>query len=1501
MPNNPDWFQEGASAQDHEFLGIAPVEYVPTPDEEVVEDESPSVIVDMLKQVPAGATRGVDQTLDFLTGWMSPVDYIPKTDEETGFGLEGSAATPLQSYDWTWEPKTIAGGLTGNLSQFAGGMLIGGAIVKGVRAAALPLMTRSAAGLSLINRGRAVAQNVHPWALKTGQAALKGSLGDFLAFAPNEERLSNLAAEMDIGVLGPLVDYLAADEDDGQFEGRLKNAIEGAILGVAVDTVLGGLKGIRSKMRSNSPKDAREAFKSLEDVMDNLKGSQARSVKVRQALREALTPEQASDETVDAIATIWDNLATRGLKMDPDEAWEAKVAGIRRQAGTNRVNPGSIEFMEDGKVLIKLYENADVSTVIHEVGHLARRNLDEVNTRILTNYYTKNGKWTIQAEEKFAKDWESYIYNGIGPTREVSTIFKRIKGFFAGLTKDLKTRYKRIHPNVSKVLDDVLGGDDPLRPLWREVDDSLGSVIGRIDGGATLKDMEDNWVVREAGEDTLGREVREGQARTVGSLEEALETTGIPRTLIDKALEIFKTVDPTEVDPNKYLNAIRNGLSSESPDDVLRVVEAFGAVIEPTLARNEVLRNKIIEETAAEWGKSVDDLKKAEYILRSVVGSAHDTFTALQTVRNARIVALEMAAEFGRKIVDAGHVMTDVERIQAYQLLAEFMRLDTLAKDAGSYFGRGLQLHNLMASTRNAEFMNRVRRGEVDIREYRAVFGTDEEIKELFQTIVTQKDAKATDLLRKRLEGRSKAMSIFQQIMYGALLSGFKTHATNYINNMAMNVLNPIERSIGGFTSRVIPKRVLEVAIGAKLSPEDARRLALQGKQGIRQLTGVLMATGMAHKAAWERLRNPRGGARTLAGPGGVTKIDAPDQVFGGLGRKVNKALSWPTRLLEAEDVAGSRMAQYGYVFAEMLERVDGNRGMAKQLTDRLFRLNDFTNDMLQSNRDFISSEILEQARRGELTGDQAAELFRQLDNQTTIPGALKAFETGEFQAMQETLSRSRNPQTQEILDQYRQIPEDLELINKALNSSQDAEDIIADAMWWAEEANFTRKLNPNTIASGIQGIQLRHPMVRLVLPFVKTPANILRAFFEHTPVLGMLMLRFRKAAREEIFETIARDMDGLTKDINSVRHHDRLAQIIGRQVAGLSMAIGAYGLWESGILTGYGPDDEEERSRWLAAGNRPMALTIPGTDVNVSLSRLSPFGQLLGFFVETFEGVEKGTAEDMADHFFKGFKGSVMDQSFFVGFKHIVDLANDPRNVTKWAVNTTSAMVVPYSSLFKQTTDAITGGELYRSDGGFETLIGRAVAQRAFGFWGDLGVPMYDLDGNVMRKGNLINNVVLDNSEMSQDPATLELAKLTGGIRFDDPKSMFSLNFSNLDRDQAVRLKAEIGRLALTIRRPSDNKTLHEALNELIASDAYQAQTPLSAFPGDNSDTPRGTMIRRLVSAYQDAAKKQLASEDEDLKKALILNKQVIMNRRRGVVTDERDAQDNIMGLIGR
>src|SRR5262245_58906723 len=77
-------------------------------------------------------------------------------------------------------------------------------------------------------------------------ATARGAIADFSVMDPYEGRLSNLLQSSSPELLGPVARFFAADKNDSQAVARLKNAAEGAALGIATDAFIDIVKVLKN-------------------------------------------------------------------------------------------------------------------------------------------------------------------------------------------------------------------------------------------------------------------------------------------------------------------------------------------------------------------------------------------------------------------------------------------------------------------------------------------------------------------------------------------------------------------------------------------------------------------------------------------------------------------------------------------------------------------------------------------------------------------------------------------------------------------------------------------------------------------------------------------------------------------------------------------------------------------------------------------------------------------------------------------------------------------------------------------------------------------------------------------------------------------------------------------------------------------------------------------------------------------------------------------------------
>ena len=218
------------------------------PDKQAMDDGSDRGLVsDVPLQVLGGVRDGVQGTLGFMEGlsdtlgevtgigginigskakngffeYKSHAEMVKDGDSNFLFGKTGvKDAYQLPEID---QADTMVGGLVRGVSQFATGWITGGKLIKGATA-----LTSTSTAIKLTKS--AISNPI--------KASLaKGALADTLAFDENIGRFSDVINQFAPSLSNPITDYLASDPEDGFWEGRFKNALEGLALGGAVEGI----------------------------------------------------------------------------------------------------------------------------------------------------------------------------------------------------------------------------------------------------------------------------------------------------------------------------------------------------------------------------------------------------------------------------------------------------------------------------------------------------------------------------------------------------------------------------------------------------------------------------------------------------------------------------------------------------------------------------------------------------------------------------------------------------------------------------------------------------------------------------------------------------------------------------------------------------------------------------------------------------------------------------------------------------------------------------------------------------------------------------------------------------------------------------------------------------------------------------------------------------------------------------------------------------------------
>lgn len=146
----------------------------------------------------------------------------------------------------------------------------------------------------------------------------------------------------------------------------------------------------------------------------------------------------------------------------------------------------SITF-EDTRTIIRAFKTADVSSMVHELGHLFRQDLGGADLKVAEEWAgVKDGEWTIKAEEKFARGFEKYLYDGKAPTEALASLFEKFKTWLANIYQVLQGSSidVNITPEIQGVFDRLLTEQEQAGTLYQvpERKERVKTRIRRITG-----------------------------------------------------------------------------------------------------------------------------------------------------------------------------------------------------------------------------------------------------------------------------------------------------------------------------------------------------------------------------------------------------------------------------------------------------------------------------------------------------------------------------------------------------------------------------------------------------------------------------------------------------------------------------------------------------------------------------------------------------------------------------------------------------------------------------------------------------------------------------------------------------------------------------------------------------------------------------------------------------------------------------------------------------------
>lgn len=1143
----------------------------------------------------------------------------------------------------------------------------------------------------------------------TGVGNIAGSvIADFTAFDPHEARLADLVSTWGEG--NPVFDnavteWLSADPTDSEVEGRLKNAIEGLGLGLAMDGVMASLRWMRG---------------------------------YRAAKQAAGERRLKDDEILEPEGPRLD------LEVDEDEAGSILMVARRDEP---RPEPLSLD------------ENVVLGT--DELGKIelqarpGQGRLQVVNSALDPDLQGQGfGKQMYDDAAKMADE----------------------RGLELVSDNSVSGAAARVWESMAKRGDDIID--------MRKTDPDNIDVQVREDG------TKQYW--SKNGEPIFQRKPK-GDFDATQAARDTVEGTKVKETLHDVAARRLKA--SLKADPAK-LRAVKGALESGNLSEATDLIDFNSEAVdwEGLLAQmgtgNEVnelrkLINTVSEVFEAEMKDAKGYQSMAETVAKSVGATADDVLKLGADVKGGKGLAARMAgadtmvyqsAQHLRKLArKANESGSDKDMMAFYRHIDLHATLQAVVKGSKSEIARAL--HQMRSvSTQNIEDF-----AEFDELMRNATGLNGDQRRKLAQSIADLKDANAINQKTRRTR-MQRWRDMFIEVYINGLLSGI---STLMLNNTS-NTLKLIE----GITERYFAATVGLVKAGARKAVGKEAGERIMFREANAYVYGTLAGLDAAMRIPFKNIFD----AVKADGVKGLKGLDAEEfgtvwRAFGGekpvldTRMRVDADTRKAITVLDESDISISESLR-----TMNLKGVDWNAKAVNSL-GKLVR---------------IPGRLI-------LTSD---EFFKQITYNQHI--AAQAYKHGDAVATAKGLKgKKRQAVIERMHRTYMEFP---------------PEDIRFEAMDHARYQTFQSDL-PNGMARDFETFINRNPMMKVVIPFYRTPVNIIKqTIFERTPI------PFLKGHKAELFQRIAKG--GPEGDI-------ALARLATGSIFigwGVSQAL-------NGNITGGG----------LTTSNRPNSQqldNIPPYSIKVGnkwyqYNRLEPLGMLMGLAAdiatasEWYQEGDENTIEEAMAMTLTVITANVTDKTWFKGVADLVSAIEDPKRFApRYLKNTTRVMVTPYSSLLRRIN--VDHDELAREAW---TWMDNWKANVP-GFSEDLPVR-YDILGQPVYKRDYLGPAwasPIAKGVERDDPVYKELARL----EFDytnPPKDLFSLG-----RPVTADVYSEVMRLKGEVVVSS--QSLHQRLENLMNSGPYINML---------SDRGRADAVKGVISGYLRAAKAEYLRQNPD------------------------------------
>lgn len=1164
------------------------------------------------------------------------------------------------------------------------------------------------------------------------------------------------------------------------------------------------------------------------------------------------TKEEAEDAIVDMAdefeADPEDLPLSAAASDSPDEMMEVGEAGIFSLAGVDRdriLAEGGIPLAqamrsgetgihgsawvdtETGVAFVRGIENPDLSTAIHEMGHALHVQLlangDEASVRALNEAFgVVDGAWTRDNFEDFARSFEAFV-------RDPSSVAPAQAKAMGQLASKMRSIYRDIKgsPLEGKLTDEQRAMFEGLEIRTDiPIEYAPGKFMPAIDWAPIVARARD---LEEEGKDWRS-ELK-------------------PEDLLSVARR-DQYVDPADqTRPGNF------GFDMESEEGMLRYLAAYQELnrhMEVTgVGSKRMNREELQWEAIKQFNRMMGNGEDVAGLLDEIAIS--DARNPGQGVRNIYTGQMML----NTSLQDVVRLRDIVEADPTPQNMAKFHR-------AMQTFG---VVHQVVANLRSesgnnlaawADHFSMPTQKQLDDAGTASAFNDATGNLDLSETIAAVGAAKNLDdggatasaIIRAQTSGAlGKSQSVLKEIFVNGLLSSIRTF-------LGLSIMSPLVSMAADGTSRAVAGLATgNTGVAGEVAVNFGRNVA-----------NINIAAKFAAKA-WA------GEQPVLMNTRGLLDEANPHLAI----TSQNLAPNAPAAVKTAIDYFGKMV------------RAPGSRSILT--IDEFFRQMSSRTDMQSRYWREVSDEKIEAAiERGDLPADMTrAERRQYLRDQRGV--IMDEVDNRIESTLRDGRLRDQRQLTREAMeDPVIAAIEDPVKRTKAIrdyvenqNTAQVASDTAAAADA-AVKPVFQAELTGSAKVAQTALDQI--PLARYVVPFFRTPVNLISRFLDYTPAGDFVELAERafnkgllpESPNDRRFRKGSRNF--ATRHMEDLQSGDpmRVAEARGRTIMGLGLFSTGYYLAENGDITGNGPTEPGLRAAWLQT-NQPYSIRI-GDGRWVSYQRLDPFAMHLGMVADFHDGV---TGEYMSDEDQQGvatgivlaMTGAVKKANYLRGFTDLMKALEDPVRYGNAYIKQMASNFLPWSSFNRNTaslidpvtTDAMTIAESLDSRNVFD--LGTDPAPRRNLLGETVDNALYRNESTLVNINNYLSPLTIHDE--SRDPLTRYIAEQGFADRRPNPKphgiDMRGKQFPAPDGHPGTAYhywEEMIGTMKLLMPDGSGEDkpmNLREAIENFMLPGGnedfhqqFQDAEGFPAKPGENL-SPQAQLVMGMIQTYRQAA----------------------------------------------